>query len=166
MSDPEAEVRKSKSQVKRDLQALRDLGAELVSLPEKNLKKIPLTEELLESVLEAKQMRRGALRRQIQHIGVLLREEDADAIRQAMTSVMQPHVQEVRAFHEIEQWRDDLLAGNDDLLDSLCRRYAGADRTLLQQLVEKARTGPDRNRTSQSARALFRYLSSLQQEQG
>lgn len=165
MIDSEEQVKKSKSQVKRELQALKDLGEKLVRLSEKSLKKIPMMDELLESVLEAKQLRREALRRQLQHIGVLMRGEDVDAIRHAMTGLMQPHVDEVRAFHEVEQWRDALLAGNDALLDSLSQRFPGADRRHLQQLVEKARMESTRNKSTKSARALFRYLSGLQKDQ-
>ena len=165
MIDTAEQVKKSKSQVKRELQALKDLGQKLVMLPEKSLKKIPMTDELRESVLEAKQLKREALRRQIQHIGVLMRGEDVGAIRHAMVDITQPHVDKIRAFHEIEQWRDALLAGNDALLDSLCQRFPKADCRHLQLLVEKARMESNRNKSTKSARALFRYLSDLQQRQ-
>ncbi len=88
MNDTEPQVKKSKSQIKRELHALQELGKKLVALPEKNLQRIPMTEELRDAVLEAKRFRREAQRRQIQHIGALMRHEDVDTIRHVLSAVM------------------------------------------------------------------------------
>ena len=165
MIDTEEQNRKSKSQIKRELRALKELGQKLVVLPEKSLKKIPMTDALREAVMEAKQFRRNALHRQLQYIGVLMRDEDGEVIRKALANLMQPHEDEIQAFHEVEQWRDTLLAGDDDLLDTLCNRFTQVDRQHLRQLVRNARKERKQDNPPKSARALFRYLSELQQKQ-
>src|SRR5688572_11015376 len=96
--EPLAEGEKSKTQVKREVLELKDLGKQLVELPEKELRKLPLPESLLEAVLEAKGFSRGALQRQLRFIAGLVPEEDADAIRQALEELRQPHHQQVRQF--------------------------------------------------------------------
>lgn len=166
MIEPEENDKKSKSQVKRELKALQELGSRLVGLSVKDLKKIPMTEVLMGAVLDAKRFKREALRRQMQYIGALMRTEDTGEIQQALASILQPHVQEVRDFHEVERWRDDLLsAETGELLEDLCQRFKAADRRYLEDLVQKARLERDQGRSPKSARVLFRYLSGLRQEQ-
>jgi ribosome-associated protein len=96
MTEENEEVIISKSQVKREMQALRDLGEELVQLPLVSLKKFSFPERLLDSILLAQSLKREALRRQIQHIGKLLREEDDEAICQLLSQISQPQREEIR----------------------------------------------------------------------
>jgi len=152
---------KSKSQVKRDLLALHDLGRDLVQLPVKALKKIPLSEETLEAVIDAKKLKMEALRRKLKHIGKLMRDEDEAAIRQALTALLQPQVQKVTEFHEVEGWRDALLAGDDLVLSELGGRFATLDRQHLRQLVRNAKKEQALSKPPKSARVLFKYLKEL-----
>ena len=164
MTETDTEERKSKSQIKREMQALRDLGKQLIELPESKLDKIPLPDRLREAVLAAKRFKREALRRQIQHIGVLIREVDADVIHRALDSLARPHREEVQAFHEVERWRDALIDGDNALLEELAKRFEMADRQQMRQLVRNAIKERERNKPPKSARALFQYLSDLQSE--
>ncbi|NGE24608.1 DUF615 domain-containing protein, partial [Klebsiella pneumoniae] len=63
----------SKSEIKRDAEVLKKLGAELVALSKTQLERIPLDEQLLEAILLAQKIKREGLRRQLQLIGKLLR---------------------------------------------------------------------------------------------
>ena len=163
---PEDEGQKSKSQIKREMQALRDLGVELITLPPSRLEQLPLSPQLQEAVIAARGFKKEALRRQVQHIGGLLREEDAEAIRQALQALRQPHRKEVQAFHEVEQWRDRLLAGDDACLEEVVTRFDQVDRQHLRQLVRNARKEQERGSAPKSARSLFRYLAELQASEG
>lgn len=88
---PEAPRPPSKSQRKREATALQDLGEQLVKLTSAQLKRIPLSEELLAAVRAAQTMnQRGAHKRQLQLIGKLMRRLDdpeTDAIRAALATV-------------------------------------------------------------------------------
>lgn len=152
----------SKSQVKREMQALRDLGKELVDLPMVSLNKFDISESLRDSIILAHSLKREALRRQLQHIGKLLREEDDVAIQQLLSQISQPQRDEVKAFHEIEQWRDKLLDGDDDVITQLLSRFQDADRHHLRQLVRNARKERQQEKSPKSARLLFQYLKDLQ----
>ena len=57
-AEPEQEERKSKSQIKREMQALRDLGQRLVETPTTKLDKVPISEELRDAVIAAKGFKR------------------------------------------------------------------------------------------------------------
>ena len=74
---PEPEEKKSKTRLKKEMIELQKLGERLIELPNSYLRKIGLPQELLETVLNAKEVRtHGARRRQKQRIGVLMREAD------------------------------------------------------------------------------------------
>lgn len=161
MYEENDEIPKSKSQVKREMQHLRDLGEELVDLPLVSLKKFDFAESLHDSIILAQGLKREALRRQIQHIGKLLREEDNAAIRQLLSQISQPQRNEVKAFHEIEQWRDKLLDGDDEVIHQAVSRFQDADRQHLRQLVRNARKERQQEKPPKSARLLFQYLKGL-----
>ena len=75
----------SKSARKREYLALQKLGEELVTLRESELLSIPLDEDLLEAVQEARRIKaHGALRRQKQYIGKLMRHVDPEPITAAL----------------------------------------------------------------------------------
>lgn len=164
--ETEETLPKSKSQVKRDLQELRDLGQELVGLSKKGLVSLPLTEDLLSAVLEAKYLKMEALRRQLKHIGKLMRDEDADAIRDALAKLRRPHEKEVTDFHETETWRDKLLAGDDSVLVELGERFPDLERQHVRQLVRNAKKEVAMTKPPKSARALFRYLKEISDSAG
>jgi ribosome-associated protein len=153
---------KSKSQIKRELLALQELGRELLDLSGKNLYQVPVSVALREAVLAAKHFKKEALRRQLQLIGALMRDEDAEAIRQALATLRQPLQREVQVFHEIESWRDALLAGDAGLLEKLCHRYPDIDRQHVRRLVRNAGKEQKLNKPPRAARDLFRYLKELQ----
>lgn len=162
MIEEDDELIKSKSQIKREMQALRDLGKDLVDLPVAVLKKIDLSESVYEAVTLAQGLKREALRRQLQHIGKLLREEDETAIRQALVQIAQPQRDEVRAFHEIEHWRDRLIGGDDEIINQLVDRFPAAERQQLRTLVRNARKENELDKPPKSSRLLFKYLQELQ----
>jgi ribosome-associated protein len=155
--------RKNKSQDKREMLALRALGERLVVLGVAELEKIPIDKVLFEAVVAAKKFKRSALKRQYKFIEGLLRGADAKAIRHALDEVARPHQEATKAFHEVERWRDALLAGDEGLLDELLIRLAHADRQRLRQLVRNAHKEQALNKPLKSARLLFQYLSELQQ---
>lgn len=79
------EPKPSKSALKREYIALQKLGEALLTLKDTELETMPIDEELRDAVLEARQMKaHGALRRQKQYIGKLMRRVDAEPIRAAL----------------------------------------------------------------------------------
>lgn len=164
--EPRPEGEKSKTQIKREVLELKDLGKELVELPEKTLQKLPLSEPFLDAVLQARRFTRGALQRQLRYIAGLVPNEDVDAIRKALDELRQPHYRQVREFQQLEQWRDRLLAGDEPLLNELVQRFPSADRQHVRQLVRNASRERELNKPPRSARALFQYLSELNSASG
>lgn len=153
---------KSKSQVKRDLQELKMLGKQLISLPDKQLLNIPISDKLREALISAKIMKSGALSRQLKFIGSLMQNEDEIAIRSAVDKSQQPHQDEVNEFHEVEQWRDYLLQGDQALLNELADKFEDFERQRVNQLIRNAKKEHKLNKPPKSERLLFKYLAELQ----
>lgn len=79
------EIKPSKSARKREFLALQKLGEDLIALRESELRQIGLQESLLDAVLEAQLIKaHGALRRQKQYIGKLMRNVDPEPVRAAV----------------------------------------------------------------------------------
>jgi len=153
---------KSKSQIKREREALKSLGQELTNLPIKQLQLIPLDENTRTAIIDVQKMKKGAMKRQLQHISSLLRNEDEIVIREALNKLLQPHRQQVLAHHQLEQWRDALLAGEDSTITELADRFDDLDRQYLVQLARNARKELKLEKTPKSARIIFQYLKDLQ----
>jgi len=82
------DTKPSKSARKRQYLALQKLGEKLLTVRESDLLDIELDEDLREAVLEARKIRsHGALRRQKQYIGKLMRQLDPEPIRAALARV-------------------------------------------------------------------------------
>lgn len=84
------ELKPSKSARKREFIALQKLGEDLIALQESDLRLIGLDEDLLEAVLDARKIKsHGALRRQKQYIGKIMRRVDPEPIRTAIARLCQ-----------------------------------------------------------------------------
>jgi ribosome-associated protein len=89
-SAPTADPRErpSKTRLKRQMHELQRLGERLAALAPAQLAQIELPEALREQIELARRITaREALRRQLQYVGRLMRQADADAIRAALADV-------------------------------------------------------------------------------
>lgn len=151
----------SKSQRKRDSVALQDLGTALVKLPGARLRKLDLPEALLGAVLEAQRLTsHGAIRRQMQYIGKLMRDVDAEPIAAQLAAIRGESASTKAAFHALEQWRERLLAEDQALTDWLAR-YPDSDAQHLRQLIRNARKQAAEQKPPRASRALFRLLREI-----
>jgi ribosome-associated protein len=81
--------RPSKTRLKREMHELQRLGQRLAGLPPAQLQRIELPELLREQIEMARRITaREALRRQLQYIGRLMRNADAEAIRARLAVVI------------------------------------------------------------------------------
>ena len=84
----DAPLTPSKSQRKRDAQALQTLGVQLVALSTAQLVRLELPEALHEAVIAAQQMRSyGARTRQMQYIGKVMRQLEPAVLSRIRTAL-------------------------------------------------------------------------------
>lgn len=148
----------SKTQRKKAMHGLQDLGSALTRLSSQQLADLPLPPALADAIVEAKRLRaREAIRRQMQYIGRLMRDADVTAIQAKMQEWITGERRDTAHFHALELWRDKLLA-DDNSWEKFTLAFPQADLTLIRKLIEAARQESLHNRPPKSARALFRAL--------
>lgn len=156
------EDRPSKTQLKRDADALQAIGERLLTLPEHELATLPLPDALLEAVRTGRRLdQRGARRRQRQYIGKLMRGFDTTELQTALAAMDNRENARNRLFHEAEQWRDRFLADGMPALETFFDHYPQADRQRLRQLVLAARKEAAADRAPTKRRELFRETRQL-----
>ena len=150
----------SKSARKREHLALQALGEALIELPEEQLCKIPLDENLRDAVLAAAGMKsHGALRRQRQLIGKLMRNADAAAVRAALDAATADSRVSKAVFKQSELWRDRLVTGDRSALQEFLDTHPSAEAELAPILDELGRSN-HRDSRRNLGRRLFRIIHS------
>jgi ribosome-associated protein len=148
----------SKSQLKRDMEALQDMGGELVKLSKDRLKRMDLPDALLTAVLEAQRITsHGAIRRQMQLIGKLMRGVDPEPIAEQLAEIRGESDAAKAVFHALERWRERLLT-DDDALTLWLAEHPEADAQQLRQLIRNARREAAEGKPPKSSRALFKLI--------
>ena len=148
----------SKSQRKRDMVALQDIGEELTQLNEQQLDSIDLPESLRDAVLAARAMKRNeARRRQMQYIGKLMRQVDPAPIRAKLDAWLSTSAEHTARLHRIERWRERLIA--DPLsVSEFIAEYPGTDSQQLRTLIRNIEQERNRNKPPKHFRALFQMI--------
>jgi ribosome-associated protein len=150
--------RPSKSQRKREVAALQSLGESLLKLPDSTLARIDMPDDLRQAIGEAARMRsHEARRRQLQYIGRLMRELDAEPLRAAIDNATGESKHAVALMHRCERLRDRLL-DDDAALTDLVKILPQADLQQLRATIRAARRERDEGRPPRQARQLYRWL--------
>lgn len=151
----------SKTQRKKQMAALQELGAELVALGDEQLAAIELPESLRDAVMAARRATQfEAKRRLLQFIGKLMRRVDAGPIRAALDACRR-RAQGRTAIHKrIEAWRDRLVE-DPDAVGELLAECPGADAGRLRLLARSAQRERAESRPPRSYRELFQALRML-----
>jgi len=163
--DIHAEI--SKSQRKRDLDELKQLGRKLLDFSDTALQALSLPEQLLDAVYAARKIKsHGALKRQLQFIGKLLRDIDTAPIRSVLKEREGQYDLHTREFHALEELRDRLVAGDVTALAATMARHPFADRQHLRKLARLAHQEQEQHQPPHASRLLFRYLRELEEGSG
>jgi len=152
---------KSKSQRKRDMTELQDLGAELEALAKDRLARVPMPESLADAIHAARKITsHEGKRRQMQFVGKVMRSLDDDevaAIRAALEGFKGTSKAETAKLHLIERWRDLLLA-DDANLTKFLGEHPGVDVQTLRNTIRNARREQQMAKPPKSFRELFQII--------
>jgi ribosome-associated protein len=152
------QTKPSKSARKREQLELQQLGERLIDLSADELAALPIEERLRDAVLAAAKIRsHGALRRQKQLIGKLMRSCDPEPIRRALEARATDDRLAKRVFADAERWRDRMVNGGNDVLDAFCEQ-SGASEASLADLLAQIRRAPSERIEKGLRRQLFREI--------
>ncbi|MBE1276266.1 ribosome biogenesis factor YjgA [Enterovibrio baiacu] len=155
----------SRSEMKRDMEALQALGTKLIELKPSVLEKFPLTEDLRIAIADAQRFEKEARRRQLQLIGKLMRHVDAEAIQAALDKLNNKHGQQSIELLKLEKQRDRLIAEGDKMINEIVEKHPSADRQKLRQLVRQAKKDLESSKPSKASKELFQILKALKAEE-
>jgi ribosome-associated protein len=152
------DAKPSKSARKREYQALQVLGEQLLLLADDELAAIETDDYLIEQVREAKRIHaHGALRRQKQLIGKIMREVDPEPIRAALAQFGQADRREKALFRKAECWRDRIVAEGPQAVLAL-RAETAAESPLLEGYARDYVSTPDSELRRRIRRKIFREI--------
>lgn len=158
--DDEDEFGKSKSQLKREMHALQDLGKRMLDLSNDQLETLPISETLRSAVEESRRIRQNeAKRRHLQYVGKIIRQEDdPDALKRAIDAFDAGSEEHTRRHHLAERWRDRMITEGDSVVGEFFNYCPSADMQHLRNLARNARKDVEKQKNTGQARKLFRYL--------
>ncbi len=152
----------SKSQLKRESQALQDMGRQLVEMPEGKLAKFDLPENLQDAIRDARRLKnREGKRRQLQYIGKLMRTIDTSFIQQTLDKMDHQSQTYRQHFKQLEEWRDKIISQGSPAIEALIEQYSDADRQQLRNLQRQAAREIEQKKAPAASRKLFAYLREL-----
>ena len=148
----------SKTQIKNEMNDRQALGMQLTKLAPDTLKKIGLSEELLEAVLFYKKITaNGALKRQAQFIGRLMRDTDPEPIQAYLNKLKGDNAEHNAAMQRLELLRERLVE-SDDALTELISSRPELPISELRTLIRNARREKEQNKPPKAYRELFQLL--------
>ena len=157
--------RPSKSEAKRESDALQKLGALLVEAPRDRVKRVPMPEDVLEAILMCQTItNHEGRRRQMQFVGKKMRtldEEEVALIQKAIDSWKGASKSETAAMHALERRRDKLLV-DDKALTVLLAENPELDVQQLRTLIRNARKEQAENKPPKAYREIFQILKQVE----
>ncbi len=152
----------SKSELKRRSREIEVLGEALIDLDEARLAALPLPDDLRAAVDTARRITsHGARVRQRQYVGKLMRRMDVEPIREALEQVAAEDRRRIRREHELERWRERLVADEAGAWSELGGRAGPEDLEKLAGLARQARAERAAGGAGTAGRQLFRRLREL-----
>ena len=147
---------------KRAAQAIEALAVRMVEASEALCKRLPLTDELRESLIQARSIKaRSARKRQLKHLAGLLRrdEDSAAAVQAALDNAGHRNRSERNIFHHIEELRDALCDPDrfSEAIESAAEEFPGLDRQTFARLANRVHRSGDKR----ASREIFRRLRTL-----
>ena len=159
----------SRSMLKRASQALQALGQQLLDMPESRLVEIDMPERLRDALADYKKTRSfEGKRRQLQFIGKVMREVDAEPLREAVAQYQLGHAHNALALHQAERWRAELIADDKDAVTRWVADFPDTDVQQLRTLIRNARKDASldlEKRNGRAFRELFQFIKRAMEAQ-
>lgn len=156
-----ADLPPSKSQLKREMQALQDLGEQLAALPAYRIDVLDAPDSLRQALREMQRIRsHEGRRRHAQYIGKLMRKTDPAPLRQALIDATGESREAVARMHTLEDWRERLLQ-NDESLTAFIQEHPHTNAPALRKLVRIVRAELAADKPPRQYRALYQHLKVL-----
>lgn len=150
---------KSKTQIKKQAEALQELGMELLKLSVQHLERMKLPDDLHNALIDARSITSNvAGKRQRQFIGALMRDVDPEPIRQALLQINADPPLESEIVKETRMWMDRLLTNDPDSLEEFISACPGLEHQRLKQLLRNIKKETATGKSSKSFKTLEQII--------
>jgi ribosome-associated protein len=154
----------SKSQLKRESEAQQAVGVRLIDLSPDKLAQLDLPEKLVDAVELARKLlernERGALKRQKQYIGKLMRSVEIEPIEAKFAEWERGNRAQTVQLHRLEQWRERLLS-DENAVEQWVNAYPQTDIQRIRTLIRNAKKEQAASKPPKSSRELFKLLREI-----
>lgn len=170
----------SKSELKRQHKQIESAAREIVRLNDNELKRLNLGAAVIEAVGLCRQLKGGALKRQIKYLTKLLKQEALDEILRLLALQKGSKLQANKLHHQAERWRDAIINEALDAREESIRSGAAMEMDWPSEAIAEAvACYPDideaelrrsahqyaRSRNRVHSRELFRLLKAAAEKQ-
>ncbi|MEE4244939.1 MAG: ribosome biogenesis factor YjgA [Kangiellaceae bacterium] len=131
---------KSKTDIKNEFKDITKFGTDLAEISINNLKKLPLSDEIIEAYETLSRIKSNeARKRHFKYIGKRLREIDLEPIELALARYKKglPLLEKTEEPSESKQWLSRLINDKDNP-ESFVEQYPKTNRQQLRQMVRNA----------------------------
>ena len=157
--------RPSRSQMKRESDALQKLGAELIAHSRDRVKSVEMPEDVRDAILTCQSIKdHEGRRRQLQFVGKKMRTlspEEVAVIQQTIEGWHGSSKADTAQLHALERRRDKLLT-DETALTTLLLDHPELDAQHLRTLIRNARKEVAEHKPPKAYRELFQILKQLQ----
>ncbi len=149
----------TKTELKRQAQAVQDLADRLIDAPADLAAAIGLPEKVRDAIALARRITsRAALIRQRQFVAKLMRGIDPEPVRAALDARADVARRQAARFRRAERWRDRLVDGGRAGVEAFEAQFPAVDRAELARLVSAALAERRKDRNTGASRELFRWV--------
>lgn len=154
----------SKTQIKREMEALQALGKKLLGLSKAQQKKVEMSDTLRDALAEADRIKKHeAMRRHMQYIGRIMRTEDHESIAARIELFDTTSAAHNKMFHQLENLRDALIGENSQsVLQEYLTENPSIDIQHFRQVVRQAQKEVSQNGKTTNRKKLFKLLRETQ----
>ena len=154
----------SKTEMKREMSALQELGEKLIPLDKKQLATLNLPERLFDAVMAAKKITaNGATARQKQFIGKLMRHVDPEPINELLAKLAGLSDRHSAWLHKLERMRENMLT-DSKVVENFVTEHPSVDIQHLRQLIRNALKEREQAKPPKAFREIFRLVKQYMPE--
>ena len=169
-SDLTEELKVSKSQIKRDIEALKKISEYILELSTSKLPSLPLSQTILEAIQEYKRIKKpDAKRRHVQYLTRLIYESpELENIKYQVDLLQNSHLYKSKPDKLLEDILSKILDGDQTTIDKLYADNPTLERQKFQQLLRNTQKeisdNKDLETTPRSQGVKFKKLKSFIRE--
>ena len=157
---PDDENYISKSDLKKEQRELQEFATQLCKLSKSQRQKLTASDELHDAFKLADKIssKPDALRRHLQFMAKLLKDEELDTLRLEYQKITSPGQENDAEMRKLEGLRTSLIENGDDAINSLLEQAPSLERQKLRQLVRQAKKEVASEKPGKSYKELFQYI--------